>query len=156
MPFLKDVVGPCFIIEDVVARGGSKHHETIYFVPTDAHYQEDVKCYCPKTNAMTPYFVDKLRVVAVGKKLPYGRLILDKPYWTTLVIFHKKDNGTGMESTYSTVNFDIDTNPQLTNDDRYLEKLANERRFREDFDRYLRMAEQFFDERPRLPMADFA
>lgn len=140
MPFLKDVVGPCFIIEDVIARGGATH-ETIFYIPPDPHFREDVKQYCQKTNAMIPCWVDCVRAVAVGKKLPYGRLILDKPYRTKLIVFHKGDDGSGMESTYSTITFDVDTSPQRTTDEHYLERAANSLKFREDFERLLRQVE---------------
>lgn len=87
-------------------------------------------------------------MIAVGKTVPYGIVLLARPCRTVLVL----SNQEGEEY------IPVDVAPQLAatinHDDRYLEKCRIHREFEQHVRAYLRQMEEFFDERPARPLAD--
>lgn len=149
MALLRDVSGPLYFRLGVVERGGAKHGETIYFVDDgDCHFVEQVDVYCHEQGKMAKRDVRKVRVIAVGKTVPYGIVLLDRPFRTNLVL-----SETG-EDEYVTVDVEPRVDAAIDHDDRYMEKCRLQREFEERLRDHLRCMEEFFDERPSRPLAD--
>ncbi len=148
MPLLTDLQGPTYFRTGVVERGGAEHGETIYFADDDCHFVDHVDVYCHKTNSVVKKPIKKVRAIAVGKTVPYGIVLLSRPFHTTLVISAKGDDRY----------FVVDTAPRLEDainfDERYTEKCRLHREFEDQFRAYVRRMEEFFDERPSRPLAD--
>lgn len=145
---LLDVQGPIYFRLGVVERGGAKHGETIYFADGDCHFIDHVEAYCHESNNVVRKPVRKVRVIAVGKTVPYGIVLLNRPFRTALVVSEKGDD----QCIVMTVE------PRLAEaisfDARYTEKCRLDREFEGHLRAYLRRMEEFFDERPSRPLAD--
>ena len=148
MPLLSSLEGPIYFRLGVVERGGAVHGETIYYAGVSPHVVEYVDRYDANTNSMTKFSIAKVRVIAVGKTVPYGIVLFNVPYHTACVI-----SGDGDDEYY-----ECDVVPRLQAavgyDVRHLDKCDNERMFRRQVDDFLKKAEAFFDERPSRPLAD--
>jgi hypothetical protein len=143
---LAEIKGPIYFRLGVVAYPG----ETIYFADEDCHFTELVDVYCHETNAAVKRPIKKVQAIAVGKTVPYGIVLLAKPYRTCLVV----SKGNRGDDGY----IPVDITPQFANvidyDERYTEKCRLSREFEGQIRTYLRRMEEFFDEATYRPLAD--